>query len=76
MVTKYLMDETLGLITKYGSIPTIKDANMGFGRGGRCLWGGSKRCIHLNKTHNYTTKHGTQLCSQQHKHHGPLGELT
>ncbi len=59
----------------HGSIPTIKEANMGFERGGRCLWGGSRRCIHSNRTHSYTTKHGTQLCFQQHKHHGPLGEV-
>jgi hypothetical protein len=48
---------------------------MGFGWRGRCLWGGSKRCIHSNRTHIYTMKHGTQLCSQQHKHHVPLGEV-
>jgi len=59
----------------HGSIPTIKNTNMGFGQGGRCLWGDSRRCIHSNIIHSCTTKHGTQLCFQQHKHHGPLGEV-
>jgi hypothetical protein len=48
---------------------------MGFEQGGKCLWGRFRRCIDSNRIHNYTTKHGTQLCSQQHKHHGPLGEV-
>jgi hypothetical protein len=77
MATRYLMDETLRLITKYmhqfqPSKRRIWDLDEEESVCGEVL---ARRCIHANRIHSCTMKHGTQLCSQQHKHHGPLGEV-